>query len=275
MVGITEVKEKLKSYSRLMQFNQRRLELGLPVLPISLHSLFIGSPGTGKTTIVKHLGKLLQKAGVLSKGHVVFRERANLIGQFYSSEGENIIKAIDEAQGGILFIDEAYQLHQPSDPKDPGKFVLESLMTALADESRRDWMLVLAGYTEPMLKMLELNPGLKSRIPETNHFHFHDFSADELMEIAKRYFNKMKFSIEEEAEKQLQLRINRDFARRDKNFGNARYVMNIVQLEILPAMAERLAAINSPSPEDLSTIRYADIQMPQTTFNGSPRIGFR
>lgn len=126
-----------------------------------------------------------------------------------------------------------------------------------------------------MLKMLELNPGLKSRIPETNHFHFHDFSADELMEIAKRYFNKMKFSIEEEAEKQLQLRINRDFARRDKNFGNARYVMNIVQLEILPAMAERLAAINSPSPEDLSTIRYADIQMPQTTFNGSPRIGFR
>ncbi len=88
----------------------------------------------------------------------VIRERASLLGQYYNSESEKTLAAIKEAQGGILFIDEAYQLHQPSDPKDPGRFVLETLMTALADTSKRDWMLILAGYTEPMLAMFLSTP---------------------------------------------------------------------------------------------------------------------
>lgn len=114
------------------------------------------------------MGMILHRAGVLSKGHVVVRERATLLGQNYNSEAENTIAAIKEAQGGILLIDEAYQLYQPNDPRDPGKFVIDTLLTALADETNRDWMLVLAGYLDDMKRMFDMNPGFKSRIPESN-----------------------------------------------------------------------------------------------------------
>ncbi|MDE6395171.1 MAG: AAA family ATPase, partial [Duncaniella sp.] len=130
LTGLERVKSKVTSYRQLMEFNRRRRDAGLPSFNAPLHCMFLGSPGTGKTTVAKLLGKILNECGVLSSGHVVVRERSTLIGQYYSSEGENIRKALEEAQGGILFIDEAYQLNQPHDPKDPGRFVLESLMTA-------------------------------------------------------------------------------------------------------------------------------------------------
>lgn len=132
MTGLQSVKEK-----HLVLFNKKRQELDLPTLKLPLHAMFWGSPGTGKTTVAKRMGLMLRRAGVLSKGHVIIKERATLLGPYYSNEETNTQAAIDEAQGGILFIDEAYQLYQPNDPRDPGKFVIEALITALADESRR------------------------------------------------------------------------------------------------------------------------------------------
>jgi len=241
-----------------------------------MHSMFLGSPGTGKTTVAKIIGKKLHEAGVLSRGHVVIRERSTLLGQYYSSEGENTLKALEEAQGGILFIDEAYQLFQPQDPRDPGRFVIETLMTALADESNRDWMLILAGYTKPMKRMFEINPGLSSRIPESNIILFEDYGVDELMEIARRYFDTNKYRTTEAAETKLKANIANAYAYRNESFGNARYVMNLIQTEIIPAMAMRLNNEADPTAEQLSTIIAEDIPLSITNKKEVTRpIGFR
>lgn len=275
LTGLTEVKEKLTVYEKIVTFNKLRRDNNLAVGALPLHAMFLGSPGTGKTTVAKGMGMMMRRAGVLSRGHVVVKERATLLGPYYSNEETNTIKAIEEAQGGILFIDEAYQLYQPNDPKDPGKFVIEALMTALADDSRRDWMLILAGYPDEMKSMLEMNPGLKSRIPESNIYVFADFTEAELMEIAENYLERNNFTLAPEARTALNHRLAGDYASREKGFGNARHVLNLIQTEILPAMASRVIASGNVSPEMLSTIQPADIPARVYTTQARCRIGYR
>jgi len=277
LIGLDGVKEKVAAYRSLVEFNRRRELLGLPTSGVPLHCMFLGSPGTGKTTVAKILGEILHDCGVLSKGHVVVHERATLIGQYYSSEGENIRKALEEARGGILFIDEAYQLCQPSDPKDPGRFVLESLMTALADEDDRDWMLILAGYTAPMMQLFKLNPGLRSRIPDTNFYMFDDFTRPQLMDIAERYLAQRKFELTDEAREALAARLDGDYESRGQDFGNARHVVNLIETGIFPAMARRLSRVKAPTARELSVIEATDIPAtsPVITLPSTPRPGFR
>ena len=275
LIGLGDVKRRVESYTRMVRFAKMRKEAGLPTPEVSLHSMFLGAPGTGKTTVAKIIGQELYKAGVLSSGHVIVRERAELLGQFYNSEGDNVRKAIEDAQGGILFIDEAYQLYQPHDPKDPGRFVIESLMTALADESKRDWMLILAGYTEPTLKLLELNPGLRSRIPATNIYIFNDFSEEELLQVAEQRLDKFHFSLSDSARDALVMRIKSDYQHRDAEFGNARHIVNLIDQEILPTMAARMAELNAIDRTVLSTILPTDIPMPIAPKQAQPpRLGF-
>lgn len=277
LTGLRSVKEKLTVYERVVRFNKMRSERGLPSTTSPLHAMFLGSPGTGKTTVAKMMGVMLHRAGMLSKGHVVVRERATLLGQNYNSEAEKTIEAIEKAQGGILFIDEAYQLYQPSDPRDPGKFVIETLLTALADDSNRDWMLVLAGYSDQMKRMFDMNPGFKSRIPDSNIYVFDDFTESELMEIAEKYLERNNYTLSDDARLALTARLNTDYARRDKTFGNARHVINMIQTEILTSMAVRV--INAGLDDDISLteIQAADIPSPVPSLSLAstrPRIGF-
>ncbi|MDE7388607.1 MAG: AAA family ATPase, partial [Muribaculaceae bacterium] len=229
LTGISRVKEKLRVYERLVRFNGMRSERGLPILDLPLHAMFLGSPGTGKTTVAKLMGQMLHRAGVLSKGHVVVRERANLIGKFYHSEAEKVLAAMEEARGGILLIDEAYQLYQPDDPRDPGKFVIETLLTALSDDTNRDWMLVLAGYPDEMMRMFDMNPGFKSRIPDSNIYTFDDFSEAELMEIAENYLARNSYALTPDAQGAVRIRLKADYEQRGRNFGNARHVLNMIK----------------------------------------------
>ena len=260
LTGLENVKTKVKAYESIVRFNKMRADQGLKTTEQPLHAMFLGSPGTGKTTVAKVMGEMLHKAGILSKGHVVIRERSNLIGTTYGSEEANTLKAIEDADGGILFIDEAYQLYQPNDSRDPGKFVIEALMIALSDDSRRDWMLILAGYPDKMLRMFEMNPGLRSRIPLSNDYIFDDFSVDQLMEIALNYFDRHQFSLTDEAHEALRIRLADDYAQRDETFGNARHVINLIQTDILPAMAERVIKTECTVDEVvLSKIHAADI----------------
>lgn len=276
LTGLRSVKEKLTAYEKLMIFNSRRAACGLPVLKLPLHAMFCGSPGTGKTTVAKRMGFMLRRVGALSKGHVVIRERATLLGPYYSNEETNTLAAVEEAQGGILFIDEAYQLYQPNDPRDPGRFVIEALMTALADESKRDWMLILAGYTDEMRRMFEMNPGLRSRIPESNIYIFDDFSEEELMEIAERYLERNCYSMTADARAALSLRLGDDYRNRDRGFGNARHVINMIQTEILPSMASRVFDMENSDEETLSMIRSCDIPGAQRLVKvDRPKIGYR
>lgn len=262
LTGLRSVKEKLDRYEKLVMFNKMRSDSGLPVADLPLHAMFLGSPGTGKTTVAKRMGAMLQQAGLLSRGHIVVRERATLLGQNYSSESENTLKALEEASGGILFIDEAYQLFQPNDPRDPGKFVIETLLTALADKDNRDWMLILAGYPEKMKSMFELNPGFKSRIPESNIYTFDDLAEDELMEIALNYLNRNNYSLSPEAHEALSARLASDYANRDVTFGNARHVINMIQTDIIPSMAIRVLGSGVVNPAALSVIEASDIPAP-------------
>lgn len=276
LTGLSKVKEKFSSFEKIVSFNKMRVENNLPALSLPLHAVFLGSTGTGKTTVAKMMGEMLAQAGILSKGHVVIKERATLLGPNYSMEEKNTLEAIEEAKGGILFIDEAYQLYQPNDPKDPGKFVIETLLTALADESNRDWMLILAGYPDVMKKLLEMNPGFKSRIPESNIYVFDDFTESQLLEIAEHYFAREKYSLTEESRIALSRRIHSDYISRDKTFGNARYVINLIQTEIIPAMALRVVENTNNDPRSLSEIQPCDIPQPQGLPHShrSP-IGFR
>ncbi len=276
LTGLNSVKEKLNAYQKLVIFNKKRQECDLPIMNLPLHAMFWGSPGTGKTTVAKRMGLMLKRAGVLSRGHVVIKERATLLGPHYSNEETNTLQAIQQAQGGILFIDEAYQLYQPDDPRDPGRFVIETLMTALADESKRDWMLILAGYTEEMKRMFEMNPGLKSRIPESNIYIFEDFSEEELMEIAERYLERNSYSLTEDARSALALRLGDDYSNRNRSFGNARHVINLIQTEILPNMATRIVETNDFEASALSLIQSSDIPHSRNLCKPKNiRIGYR
>ena len=200
----------------------------------------------------------------------------NLIGEFYGSPETNTMKAIEESEGGILLVDEAYQLYQSDDARDPGKHVINSLLSALSDSSRRDWMLILAGYPDRMYRMFEMNPGLKSRIPEANIYMFEDFSEDQLMDIACRYLERNGFTLNHEAYRALKTRLACDYAQRDETFGNARHVVNLIQTEILPAMAERVIRLGVEADYTLlSEIQASDIPdaINQVTIV-RPKLGF-
>lgn len=275
LTGLRSVKEKLSVYERVVRFNKMRADKNLPVSAMPLHAMFLGSPGTGKTTVAKMMGVMLRRAGMLSRGHVVVRERATLLGQNYSSESENTLAAIEKARGGILLIDEAYQLYQPNDQRDPGKFVIETLLTALADERNRDWMLILAGYPKEMERMFDMNPGLKSRIPESNIYIFDDFTETELVDIAEKYITRKQYTLSEDARVALAERLKADYCQRERNFGNARHVINLIETEVLPAMAVRVTTDGADDELSLTEIKATDIPKPVLKpVAARPRIGF-
>lgn len=275
LVGLDEVKAKVRSMYAVSRFFGMRERAGLRIKRPPLHAMFLGSPGTGKTTVAGIMGRLLKEAGVLSSGHVVVCGRGTFVSKYYGDEEKAVREALEKARGGILFIDEAYQLDRADDPKDPGHMVLEAMMTALADESDRDWMLILAGYTEPTLRLLESNPGLASRIPATNRIVFSDYAAEQLEQIADRYLAANDYALSEEARELLRRVLRHDWEHRDASFGNARHVMNLLETGVLPAMAERVVAMGRPTESDLRTITAADIPAPVVPVRRErPRLGF-
>lgn len=259
MIGLAAVKEKIRSYTAMQSFLVRRMELGLNVKLPPLHAMFLGSPGTGKTTVATLMGEMLKEKGLLTSGHVVRRECSSLVGQYYGTECTKTLEAINEAQGGILLIDEAYQLLNPHDERDPVRRVVDTLITHLSDESKRDWMLILCGYTKATLRVLHSNQGLASRIPMSNVFIFEDFTPDELMEIARKYFDDQQFILSEKAAMKLRSKIDADYAHRGSSFGNARYVMTMIETRIIPSLARRVEHVKDADVMTLSTIEPEDI----------------
>ena len=226
LVGCGHIRNRMEQLAALTSYNKtvHRLFPHIRQHQVSLHSLFLGRPGTGKTTVCRIFGSLLHQAGALSKGHVVVCDRSTFIGTLWGDEERSLKQVLDIAQGGVLMIDEAYLLNGKSD-NDPGKIVIQLLMNILADENRRDIAVVLCGYKEPVMNMLDMNAGLHSRFP--NKFEFTDFTVDELLEITRRRIKEYGYTFTATAWKKYRSMMSQAYQERDvKTWGNARFVAN-------------------------------------------------
>lgn len=229
LVGCTDIKRRMDELVALTRYNKMMRDMfpNGKQHEVSLHSVFLGRPGTGKTTVCKIFGSLLRQAGALSKGHVVVCDRGTFIGTLWGDEERSMKQVLEMAKGGVLMVDEAYLLNGKHE-NDPGKLVIQLLMNILADETQRDIAVVLCGYKEPMMKLLDTNPGLQSRFP--NKFEFTDFTVEELLEITKRRIKDYDYQFTTPAwEKYSGILTQAYQVRNPETWGNARFIAN--QLE--------------------------------------------
>jgi len=261
LIGLTNIKNEIREQINYLNFVKLRKEKGVEEdTIINLHSVFTGNPGTGKTTIVNMLGKVYKSMGLLSKGHVIEVDRADLIGEYIGQTAPKVKKQIDNARGGILFVDEAYALARKGDTdgKDYGREVIEILLKEMSD-GPGDVAIMVAGYPDEMSHFLNSNPGMKSRFGQ--YFHFEDYLPDELMQIAELTAVKKNVTLSETAAKVLEKKLVELYRDRDRNFGNARLVTSIIS-ESKQNMAVRFMndpKVNDLSKEELSTIDGQDV----------------
>jgi len=263
MVGLNDIKQSIETMANQIRFYMKRREAGFRTTnDSSHHAIFTGNPGTGKTTVAKLIGKIYHSVGLLSKGEVVCVDRTRLIGRYVGETEDNMKTVLEEAQGNVLFIDEAYNLYDGADDHvDYGNHVLDSLLTVLA-QPNPDMVIIFAGYEKEMEAMLNSNPGLTGRF--AYKFRFDDYNAEQLMEIACNLFSHDEYVLTDEAREMLMDTIRETVSQRTKNFGNARWVKQFVCNGIIPAMANRILSTES---NDYQHIEASDIRMAFEKFN--------
>lgn len=255
LVGMEEMKRMIKEIYAWIYINKKREEAGLKAEKQALHMMFKGNPGTGKTTVARLIGKLFQKMNVLSKGHLIEAERADLVGEYIGHTAQKTRDLIKKALGGILFIDEAYSLGRGGE-KDFGKEAIDTLVKHMEDK-QHDFILILAGYSREMDFFLTLNPGLHSRFPLV--VDFPDYSIEQLMEIGQRMLKEREYSLSHEAEKQLREHLYHVKITLNPNgFSNGRYIRNVIEKSIR-TQAMRLLLQNSFDRHELMTLRSNDL----------------
>ncbi len=247
LIGLESIKKKIREYVDYVNFLQQRKEMGFKEdEEISLHAVFTGNPGTGKTTVVKLLGKIFHSMGLLSKGHVHSVEASDLISEFIRQTGKQTKEEIKKAKGGILFVDEAYMLFKEGSTTDFGTEAVAALITEMSDGDG-DIAIMMAGYPKEMESLIKSNPGLQSRLK--HHFHFDDYTPEELLEIAEHISQKKGVKLSREAAEKLDKIITKAYRKRDKTFGNARFATALVD-EAKMNMGIRV--VNQHAPEMLN-----------------------
>ena len=261
LIGLDEIKKKVREHAKYIQFLQLRKAKGFEESEeINVHSVFIGNPGTGKTTVAKMMGKLYKKMGLLTKGHVHEVDRVDLVGEYIGQTAPKVKEAIEKARGGVLFIDEAYALARSNDDsKDFGREVIEILVKEMSN-GKGDLAVIAAGYPKEMKYFLDSNPGLKSRFKLK--FEFDDYLPQELSEIADFACGKKEIVLTPEAKAQIDEIITEAFRNRDRSFGNARFVHDILDKAKLN-LGLRIMSTEDPNVHDskmLSTITLDDVK---------------
>jgi SpoVK/Ycf46/Vps4 family AAA+-type ATPase len=253
-VGLNNIKDHIRSLINMIKTNQKREELGLPVKQLTYHAIFCGSPGTGKTTIARILGRIYQTLGVLKKGHVVEVDRSGLVAGYVGQTEEKTNKAIDKAMDGILFIDEAYALAGGNN--DFGKNAIDTILKRM-DDDRERLIVIAAGYTEKMRVFINSNPGLKDRFSWT--FEFKDYTEKELMDIFLLFAQKQHYILSDEAIKALSDHFHNIYRLRDEHFGNGRYVRNLFEKVVMEQSSRIGADIENVKRDELSIITENDV----------------
>ncbi|MGB4186822.1 MAG: AAA family ATPase [Limnochordia bacterium] len=255
LIGLHSVKELINEIQAFVEIQQRRAAFNLAADPIVLHSIFMGNPGTGKTTVARIIGQLFLEMGVLQKGHLVEVERADLVAEYIGQTAQRTREQLRRASGGILFIDEAYSLARGGE-KDFGKEAIDTIVKTMEDQ-RSTLVVILAGYSAPMEDFLETNPGLRSRFPII--IRFPDYTTFELFRIAEQMLQQREYQLSKAARRKL-LAMIEELKRTDSvNFGNARTIRNIIE-KAIRKQAVRLVNLNSPTRAQLMEIAAEDLQ---------------
>ena len=254
LIGLESIKSDVKELMDFVKIQKMRKDQGLKSVPVSLHLVFTGNPGTGKTTVARIIGRLYKQIGVLSKGQLVETDRSGLVAGFVGQTALKTQEKIKAAMGGVLFIDEAYAL--TSNEQDTfGQESVDTILKAMEDH-RDDLVVIVAGYTAPMEKFINSNPGLKSRF--NKYIEFPDYTTDELEQIFYMNCEKYDYVVEEEVKHQIRSLIVLRKLQQLENFANAREIRNMFE-EIITNQARRVAAMENPTQEDMMKITLEDL----------------
>ena len=256
LIGLNEIKSDVDALMKYIRVEKMRAERGFTTNPMSLHSVFMGPPGTGKTTVARLLGEIYRSLGILKRGHVVEVDRGSLVGEFIGQTAIKTNSLIDSAIDGILFIDEAYTLIPEDSSRDFGQEAVDTLLKRMEDDRDR-LIVIVAGYSDEMDRFLKSNPGLASRFNRI--FHFADYSPEDLYKIFCQFCESGKYKLEKEASDKLMRYFKFIYQSRTKTFGNARKVRNIFE-ETVKNQSTRIAEVDDLTDEVLATIVLKDIE---------------
>jgi Holliday junction resolvasome RuvABC ATP-dependent DNA helicase subunit len=255
LIGLQSVKAEVEKLFNVVKVRQMRQHRGLDTSPSTLHMVFTGNPGTGKTTVARIIAEVFKEIGLLTKGHLVEVDRSALVGQYIGHTAPKVAAVVQSALGGILFIDEAYTLAQGSE-KDFGREAIDALVKLMEDH-RENLLVIVAGYPEETNRFLETNPGLKSRFYKT--IHFEDYNQEELTEIFVGICHIKGYVCDETALEKVQEMIREERVKDERRFGNGRGVRNIFE-KIEMNQANRLGKMaEEPTDEALVTILAEDV----------------
>jgi hypothetical protein len=265
LIGLDSIKQEVRGLINYLKMQKERAKFDLPETSITLHSVFSGNPGTGKTTVARLLGRIFGAMGILARGHLIETDRSGLVAEYAGQSAPKSHKKIDEALDGVLFIDEAYSLVAERGEDPYGLEALQVLLKRMEDNRER-LVVVLAGYPEPMHGLLDSNPGLSSRF--SRHFNFPDYSASDLGRIFQALCAKNRYELPTLTRVKLLLGFQHLIERRDEKFGNGRLARNIFE-QAIERLANRIMGEVPLTRELLVTLQPDDILMedvPQTTW---------